>query len=127
MSISNNMPDDIREYRDAMRAWSLAAAEWLALDPEAVFKLDVTERPFNEFGGSTVEATWSATTRLAPRVGHVHPWGASRDGETTTFSGGVSLDYDDSKAFWEAVGPKPKDPWETPEAQAAFEQLRRMP
>lgn len=117
----------ISEYRDAMNAWSLAAAKWLALDHEKVFELDVRERSYNDGGGKTVEAVWSATAQLAPRLGFLHAYGMSSDGENVTFTGGVSLDFDDSAAFWEAVGPKPKGPWETPEAQAAFEQMRQMP
>lgn len=122
---TDNVPPDIREYREAMKAWDRAAAEWLGLDLEQVFKLDVTDRPFNEFGGTIVEAEWSAMALLTPRCGHVHAPNISGDGESVTCSGGVSLDYDDSKAFRQAVGPRPTAPWETPEALAAFEQLRR--
>src|SRR5690349_5959335 len=114
MGIVDNMPDEVREYLEAMKVWSLAAAEWLALDPGAVFKLDVEDRPFNEFGGASIEATWSAVALLTPRTGHVHAPGMRSDGEVVTYVGKVSLDYDDSEAFRKAVGPKPKGPWETP-------------
>lgn len=123
---TDNMPDDIREYRAAMQAWDLAAAEWLALDPEQVFRLDVTERPISELGGATIEVAWEATERLTPRVGYLHAPNVRSDGITVTWSGAVSLDYDDSKVFRGAVGPKPVAPWETPEARAAFAQLRGL-
>ena len=102
MTFTDNMPESVRQYRDAMDAWNLAAARWLGLDPEAVTRLDVdtSER------GHTV-AKWEAVERQRPPLGYVET-GVASDGECVVWSGSLTLDYPDATAFSEALGPKPE-------------------
>lgn len=117
------VPTEASEYSEAMRRWNLDAAEWLGLDPEKVFKLDVAD-PHPEYG-TRDHVTWSALELLTPARGLDQPIGLSGSGdELTVFTGGVLLDGPDAEEFTAAIGPKPKGPWESPEAQAAFTPLR---
>lgn len=115
------VPSEASEYSQAMRVWNLVVAEWLGLDPEKVFKLDVDDPKWDVRD----HVTWSAIERLTPARGDVGPIGISGDGgEAPVFTGEVWLDGPDAEEFTAAIGPKPRGPWETPEAQAAFAQLR---
>lgn len=111
------------DYSQKMRVWNLAVAAWLGLDPEKVFKLDVDD-PDPEYGVRD-HVTWSAMERLIPTRGEVEAFGMSGSGDDPpTFTGGVWLDGADAAEFTAAIGPKPKGPWETPEAQAQLARLR---
>lgn len=96
------------EYADALRAYHLAAANWLGLDPTQVLTLSLEGA--DDPRVSTV-ATWEAISKQEPPVGQaLHP-GLRNDGDNLTYTAGVVLDYDDSAALRNAIGPKPTPPW----------------
>lgn len=111
-AITDHMPSDLREYRDAMRTYNLAAARWLGLDPGQVFKLEVDD---SRAHGTVVDppevrVTWEATAKIEPRVGH-WTWAMRGDWDETIYTGAVVVDYPEAMQFVAEVGERPAFPW----------------
>ena len=93
------------EYCEALRAYHLAAAEWLGMNADQVFRFALSEGDDGH-----PRATWEASAKQEPRVGYV-THGARGDDEGITFTGEVVLDYLDGLALNTAIGPYPTPPW----------------
>lgn len=102
---TNQMPPEVREFTEALRAYNLAVAGWLNLNPEQVFSLDVEENDAPE----PFRVTWEATERQQPRLGHPGAWGMRNYGdENTIHSGEVLLSWMDAQEMVAVVGEKPR-------------------
>lgn len=124
------LPAGVREYRDRLDAFNLAAAEWLGIDPAQVTRFDLTEGREPEFAaggvtsGTYTQATWESLTEQVPRVGS-YSRGARWDGDTTWFTAVLAIDWLDDRERRAVTGPKP-DPREmfTPVERIQLERLR---
>jgi hypothetical protein len=104
-------PAGVREFREKLQAWHLAAAEWLGLDPAKVFRLELVEP------GDVPEmysmAKWESTEDLTARAGHPGQTGITSQDvgydemPMVTYHQATYLDYDDGRALYAEVGPMP--------------------
>lgn len=96
------IPAAITEYTEALDAWNLEATRWLGLDPDEVTDLSVDR----DEHGCTV-GQWESIEPQKPTRGYVVTGAKSNGDDLPVYTGSVSLDWRDTKAFMEAVGPKP--------------------
>lgn len=101
-NVTDKMPASVRAYVEALSAWNLAAADWLGLNPDEVFDLDVDTGRADQ-----ILARWKSIEEQTPRFGADSTTAEFAD-ETVTYTGVLSLGWHDSKAFMDAVGPKPE-------------------
>lgn len=94
------LPPIVREYVTALDTWNLAAAEWLGLDPDEVFDLDITQ------DGGEVRGAWKSVSLQSVRLGGDEAAVTFGD-ERTTYEGTFALRGQDAVEFNDAVGPRP--------------------
>lgn len=118
-------PADIREYRDKLDAFNLAVGKWLGLDPEQVFRFDLTEGFEPVFDGRKMLdgeytcVTWESTTKQEPRLGHVQH-GVRSDAFNdlgAVFTAELLIDWQDDRERIEVAGRKPRMFSESEEAR----------
>lgn len=97
-----------REYNDKLAAWHRSACEWLGLDLSRVFTgVEIRE-------GLCTQVTVQSNEGLdwdRSRVAH-HSWSFAGYADEHVHTFLLFLDYEQSKAMADHIGPRPRAPWE---------------
>lgn len=113
---------DMQRYTDDLRAYELAQAEWLGLDPSRVYKIsEQIDPPREMFDGERLLVSWLSTDQETAARGHQSAPTVSSDGERVEWGATVHLDCMDYREMREAIGERPQFPNPfTPEQLAAL-------
>jgi hypothetical protein len=124
----DQVPAEVREFREKLRAFNLAAAKWLGLDPSKVFRLELVEHIHELYPELYSMAKWESTEDLTASVGVPGQTGVVDrhvgydDERFLTYHQATYFDYDQGRALWAEVGPVPSmfTPGEEQRLRAGF-------
>lgn len=104
-------PTDVREFRNRLDAYNLAAGVWLGLDPKQTFNFNLAEGEPPQYVskvGTLTEITWESLTEQKPKVEGDYTRGVRGDFELTVWTARFVLHWPTSEAMRREIGPRPR-------------------